>query len=183
MLAAQIGKAILLGLLGWAFPRFLVAAGVPLDKWIEAVGMNAEVVFGGFALVAVLIAFWAEGKYSFFERLFYAARPVRLSDGAAMQFIARIEAAQSLMAESPERPLDRFWHQRVIQWNTSVEDLIRRELSPRELFGYRTINVPPALDQSREIVFASLSGRHAKLRIMAGRLLPPQWDRRIGRPA
>jgi hypothetical protein len=151
---------------------------VPLDRWIEAVGLNAEVVFWGVTVLIFIGAFWAEGKYSAIERLFYAARPVRISEDAYMRFLERLEAAQALLTEVAREPREPLWHQRVVQWNLSVERLIHDELPPSELVGYRTVNLAPALDQPLEVAVESLEGRRNKLRAMVMRLMPRSWARR-----
>ena len=63
-LAAQIGKAIVLGCLGYAAPRFLIAAGIPLDRWIEYAGGNADAMLWGFALIFLLVMFWLDVRFS-----------------------------------------------------------------------------------------------------------------------
>jgi hypothetical protein len=48
-------RACALGLLGWSFPRLLVASGVPLDRWI--VKLSSGILGAGHALTSE-IALW-----------------------------------------------------------------------------------------------------------------------------
>ena len=63
MWIARIGTTLVLGLLGWAFPRVLVEAGVPLDRAVSALGLNFDRLLLGFAVIFALAMFWAEGRY------------------------------------------------------------------------------------------------------------------------
>lgn len=102
-LLLRLMQAIIFGAIAFTFTRFLVALGVPLDEWGTRAGRAMNVHFDtllwGSVLVLTVVLFWADGKYSVFERLFYAVRPVKLSDEAMLRFTALAERAQTLIAQ------------------------------------------------------------------------------------
>jgi len=183
---ARAALAFVFGLLGYAFPRLLVAAGVPLDKWINEFGgflgqqawFNFQSVLFGFSTLFALVMLWVEGRFSLLEQLSYAARPIRLSEQAVRECLALREQGESLVNENRlEGDAAAAWQQNVVEWNTEIERLIERELPRNELISYQTVNLRPALSQTQKATLASLTGRLNKLRAMIMRLLPRQWTR------
>jgi len=186
MWAARFLQVCILGSVGYAFPRFLVGLGVPLDDWANAAGkalnspaVNFDSVLWGFVLVFTLSMFWIEGRYNILEKAFYAARPVRLSDDATRSLVELLERADALIGEATNvNSVADDWRERVIQWNTLVEDGVRSNLPPSELLSYRSVNIMPRGENQPFVNLLNfLTGRRNKLRNMTMRLLSPRWTR------
>jgi hypothetical protein len=153
---AQIGRVCILGSLGYCFPRFLIAIGVPLDEWIEAFGRfvsapelnNVQSVIWGFAVIFTLLMLWVEGRHNLFERMFYTARPIKVKGEQVQNFLNVLNDADELVSEfSVLRNSDHNiseWQARAVQWDLSVQNLIRQTLPPQELISYATVNVQPS---------------------------------------
>ena len=181
---AKLGTTLIFGVIGYTFPRFLIAVGLPLDDWANALGnamhtsyVNFDVILWGFTVIFALSMLWVEGRFNAFERLFAAARPIKLSDEQIYSLTLLLQDAQSLIGEGFSAPIKADWQQRVVQWNLSVEDFITSCLPPVELISYNTTNVAPSTTQVQQVTHRILMGRRNKLRKMAMRLLPTHWNR------
>jgi len=180
----RLAQTIVFAPMGYAFVRFLIAVGVPLDGWASAAGqaflgipsVNGEAVAWGVGLILTLGMFWLDGRYLLIERWFYAGRPIRLNEEAVMRFVDRLQVGQELIGASAQPPND--WVRTVVEWNHSVESLVRAELPPKEWVGYTTVCASPAIGQPYGVAHGFLQGRYNKLRAMTMRLLPPAFDRR-----
>jgi len=172
--------------MAYVFPRFLVALGVPLDKWANDLGRAVEIpainfnsVIWSFVLIFTLLMFWVEGRFNLTERLFYAVRPIRLSNTASDAFISLLENAQNLINEPSQFDVTvSDWQRRVVEWDLAVSNLIEQELPRKEFIGYISVNIPPVIGQEQRLTLEALRGRYNKLRRMIMRLLPPSFDLR-----
>ena len=178
-------QACFFGLVGFAFPRFLVALGVPLDQWINGAGaamnqatwFNYESVTWGFTVVFAFTMLAVERRYGLVEWAFASSQPFKLSSGAIERSILLTEEGQMIYTEKVYGNNQLEWMLKIDKWNIEVQDLLKNEFPLNEFYDYRSLPIqsseqstilanPVAVDRAAHLE------RLKKFRLIVGRYLP-----------
>ena len=170
------------GLVGFAFPRLLVAAGVPLEKWIRIAGerlgvaaedINADAILWAISIIFFVLLTGVEAWRQPVARIWFTmrGRPFHLEGPVIAELISLTEEAQSLISGTdPDRD---NWRRRAIEWDRNAKNMLEREFPQNELYGYTSLSLAP-LTNSQDIDWMrrNLNARFQKFRRIVGRHLP-----------